>query len=175
MKKTETTGAMKISRLMSAGAELDALVAEKAMGGKWIRYIDAGYKDPDTSDGRVHAFLVVRKGDLDSFLGAERWKPNYVLDTGECPRDEFRWVPKYSTNIGEAWAVMEKFGFSIDTCAAGPDGKPAGYWVGFHGPKGGSLVGNVDNPTVTFGETAPLAICRAALKKMENDIEMGAK
>lgn len=92
---------------LEAGRELDALVSEQAMGGKWIRYYDANYGDPDEEDGRVHAFLVVRQHDLDSFLGPVGHK-EYVIDTGECVRDRYSWVPKYSTDIAAAWEVANK-------------------------------------------------------------------
>jgi len=37
------------------------------------------------------------------------------------------------------------------------------YWVGYPGDLPG-MVGDVDNRTLGTGETAPLAICRSALK-----------
>ena len=133
-----------------AGRELDALVAEKAMGGKWIRFSEADYPDPDESDGRVHAFLVVRPDDIDSFIGPSRWKNNYVLDSGECKRDRVSWVPRYSEDIAAAFEIMAKLGICL--------GKIGKEWSAAIPP--GCLCGF----EVTIAETAPLAICRAALK-----------
>lgn len=76
-------------------------------------------------------------------------------------------IPKLSTDVAEAWSFVERFGFMVHPCALGPDGKPAGYWVGY--PRDGhtGLVGDVENETVAFGDTAPHAICLAALKAVE--------
>lgn len=139
---------MKIDEL-EVGSELDVLVAEKVMDGKWIRYIDADYSDPDESDFKVHAFLVVRKDDIDSFIGPSRWKNNYVLDTGECKRDRFSWVPRYSKEIAAAWEIVEKL---RDKVSMGFDDQ--GWWFNFTPTKAGR----------GYGSTAQLAICRAALK-----------
>jgi len=85
------------------GREIDALVAEKIMDGKWIRYYQADYEDPDSPDGKVHALIVVGK-DLEDFLSQD----NYVEDTGECKRDGYNWIKEYSSDISYAWEVLEK-------------------------------------------------------------------
>ena len=140
---------MKIDEML-AGRELDALVGEKVMGGKWIRFKDANYPDPDEQDGRVHAFLVIPKKDLDSFISGNLSHDNYVLDTGECKRDRVSWVPNYSTDIGEAWKVVEKMKLSLMPTNTGWSVSQHHLWEGPFGE----------------GATAPLAICRAALNSV---------
>lgn len=73
-------------------------------------------------------------------------------------------LPAFSTNIRTAWALVERFCFMIHPTGHGPEGIPAGYWVGY--PRDGmlGLVGDVDNETIAFSESAPHAICLAALK-----------
>lgn len=75
--------------------------------------------------------------------------------------------PNYSSDIKVAWQIVELLNFMIHPCGAGPDGKPAGYWVGY--PRDGhvGLVGDMENETVAFAETASHAICLAALKVAE--------
>lgn len=73
----------------------------------------------------------------------------------------------YSTDIVVAWRIIEKFGFMIHPTGHGREGKPAGYWVGYPRDGHSGLVGDMDNDTVAFAETAPLAICLAALKAAE--------
>jgi len=75
--------------------------------------------------------------------------------------------PNYSTDLIAAWRLVERFGFMIHPCGLGSDGKPAGYWVGY--PRDGhtGLVGDMENETVAFADTAAHAICLAALKAVE--------
>lgn len=81
----------------------DALVAEKVMGGKWMRYHDAGYEDPDSHDNKVHAFIVTG----DNFAAFQKYA-DYVEDTGECARDNYSWIARYTREIAAAWEVVEK-------------------------------------------------------------------
>ncbi len=80
------------------GNEMNALIAEM-MGGKWIRYHDADYPDPDSGDGKVHALIILPKNF--DFL----CPPKYVEDTGECPRDRYGWIPEYSSDFIAAWSA----------------------------------------------------------------------
>jgi hypothetical protein len=107
---------------MSAGRELDALVAKKVMESvpcdKWRQFTD---------------YPVL-----------------WVKNTGECnhtgcyPSQEG--PPYYSTSIAAAWEVVEKMRFNV-WCLCGS--WEAGYPLG---------------PVRGNASTAPLAICRAALK-----------
>ena len=139
---------------MPTGREMDALIAEKVMGGKWLRFHDADYQDPDSGDGRVHALIVLPK-DF-SLLSP----PDYVEDTGECPRDRYGWIPRYSVDITAAWTVVTKLveqGYEVITRVA-PNEKPRVRL------DSGGTEGRV---VTTHGETLPLAICQAALSMEE--------
>lgn len=140
-----------MKKKLEPGRYLDALVGEKAMDGKWIRFSDADYPDPDEPDNRVHAFLVVRPDDIESFIGGTRGKPNYVLDTGECVRDRFSWVPRYSEKMEDAFQVLDKLGLVL--------GRVGDQWAAAVSPS--CLCGQ----EVELAPTAPLAICAAALRK----------
>ena len=139
---------------MPAGEELDALVAENVMGGKWIRFHDADYPDPDTEDGRVHATIVLPK-DFDFLC-----PPEYVEDTGECPRTRYSWIPRYSTDIAAAWEVIDK----LDELYSA--------WFEIRGPRvwlAQCHLPNYKQFSATGVASAPLAICRAALKAIKGD------
>ncbi len=73
---------------MVAGGEMNARIAVEVMNGRWIRGSDADYANPDSSDGRVHAFVILPE-QFAFFLCDDR----YVEDTGECPRDHYGWIP----------------------------------------------------------------------------------
>lgn len=110
--------------MMKSGRELDALVAEKVMG--WT-----GIKPYLKSVGQ-HEFLT--------YVG-------WFQEDG-LPKVE---IPHYSTDIAEAWKVVEKFkgdrDIRIDSDFDG------GYWV-YPSP--------VFNKPI-HAKTAPHAICLAAL------------
>lgn len=96
-------------------------------------------KCPSEGDLRISAFGVDSKG---WFKGCERCRK-------EHPR-------RYSEDIAAAWEVVEKLkgGFSLDT----DHGKPASWCVNW------IVVGETPKHVVAHGDTAPLAICLAALK-----------
>lgn len=64
-------------------------------------------------------------------------------------------VPHYSTSIADAWEVLEKFPEVQRLEKRWPGEEPPGWWCEV-GIDGGSFA--------AIGETAPLAICLAALK-----------
>lgn len=123
---------------MEAGRELDALVAEKVMG--WT------YQES-------------------SFLGVSKfWRigPKGVIEIEE-------WRP--STKIASAWAVVEKLKEFISEKDLAPDlfhvnfrieYNGDNWWAGFteREPEGVASFG----PITGIGESAPHAICLAALK-----------
>jgi hypothetical protein len=132
--------------------ERDALVAEKVMGGKWIRWYDVDYKSPD---GPLQAFMVMPY-DQDSFLRArDHGNQEYVVDTGELPRRASGWCPSFSTDRDLIWDILEKFQwFTIDKSA--------------HKGYGGEFmvaVGNVYHHDATvYDNDLCHAVCLAALE-----------
>jgi hypothetical protein len=122
-----------------AGIELDALVAERVMG-----------------------FIVERRG--------EHWR---YFNDAISEEGGGRWtspVPDYTTDIAAAWQVVEwmrgeDFWFSLTyKCGVflGELDKP-GYFARFRCVRGG-----VRGEHFNAAESAPLAICRAALLAVGN-------
>ncbi|MBA5872012.1 MAG: hypothetical protein GDA68_18745 [Nitrospira sp. CR2.1] len=130
---------------MKAGRELDALIAEKVMGWK-PRQSKHGYWNLDGPNGEH--FTDIDRRD---------YTAQYDKETGQkvqqAPWWEYFWdeIPFYSTDIAAAWEVVEK----------------ADLW---------SLYGSIgdgpyraciqfeDREGLMTADTAPLAICLAALK-----------
>lgn len=126
-----------------AGRELDALVAEKVMGCRVQHW--SGYNSPGTyrcGCGVVCAYphgVKDREGQLDGDLAY------------------------YSTDIAAAWEVVEKLrerGLHLDInnrqACDGVDDMGGAWWAEF--ASADYAVGGQ-----AFADTAPLAICRAAL------------
>jgi hypothetical protein len=118
---------------MSAGRELDALIAEKVMGS----------------------------------VPCDKWRPftaypaQWVKDTGECYHASCHppqmGPPHYSTDIAAAWAVVERLvvlGHPVELSLEPND----------NGQCLCTLMAERMGEEATWGDTAPLAICRAALK-----------
>jgi len=127
---------------MQAGREMDALVAEKAMGISVQLFGDPCYL--------VNYCLRKDNGDLYYFKG-------------ECPlkasREEVKeLIPNYSTDIARAWEVVEKMKNYLFVCGRTDDG----IWEAYFFPVN-SGIGKLSE---AHGDTAPSAICRAALKAM---------
>ena len=137
---------------MKAGRELDALIAEKVMGRTshiWSEH------------------FALQKTVYCTICGTTKGKGKedpYPF----CQKDD---IPHYSTQIADAWLVVEKLrkdGFYICLMNDGHDGQ---VWLSMHSEnegtwdKGGQsdrLVAEID-----YVESAPLAICLAALKAIE--------
>lgn len=129
---------------MKAGPELDAMVAREVMGEVW-----------DESRCRICGWPLV-----------EKLKDGCVADS--C---SFRPVPDrradapapYSTDLLAAWQIVDKEHLCVHRA-----GSPQPfYWVGYPSDRGGGMVADMENKTLGTGETAPLAICRSALKILE--------
>lgn len=119
-------------KVVQAGRDLDALVAEKVMGWRW--------------SGRY----LVPPADVETSF----WD-------GSCNRDGVpRFLPRYSTDISAAWGVVEKLRDEV----AFLDILPAAdhYIVKIQSAHGTDYV---------TAETAPLAICLAALKVKGVDVD----
>lgn len=153
-----------MSESLLASREMDALVAEKVMGHRvswWsIRLVDRPPTDVEW-----------RHGLFTSDASLERMEEGEVLVAtadGDMPMqrmfDGEDWVgiPHYSTRIEDAWKVAEKIGgpgFRVDISLAGSGLVDCALWMmDDDSPSNWTCLAEVCD-----AETAPLAICRAAL------------
>jgi len=123
---------MKVTEL-PAGRALDALVAEKVMG--WRNLQPWTYGPPE-------------------LVGTMSGQDPDIIPTRAA--DEYRVVPRYSENVGDAWKVLEKMhdgGWFF--CVTQRNGLP---WCSVWREDGDtfSIEGSVT-------DVLPVAICRAAL------------
>ncbi|MGE7880337.1 BC1872 family protein [Peribacillus muralis] len=127
--------------------EIDCLVAERVMGWKWFTRHNANTYwlgtptdanlDSDVFSGKVVEVLLTERG----------WK--------EC--ESFDHIPYYSTNLQDAWSVLEKICIDNDwRCIMDVNGKKYTE-VTFKNQMGGWRGGFAEK------QTAPMAICLAAL------------
>lgn len=130
-----------MAKEMTAGRECDALVAEKVMG-------------YTLSELSLPAYPKYKLFDIESgeFSG-------YVKE-----------VPHYSTDIADAWEVVERMPipFKLEKCwekayQIGPEGWSA-CWCTDADCEGCNENSRCTNGDDVWAETAPLAICRCALK-----------
>lgn len=120
----------------TTGRELDVLIAEKVMGQTDLAHLQGCYEESTLPDG-------------DGYEGffCPRCKRS-ASDTGPC-------APSYSSNIAAAFQVVERMNelrYSVSIYSQGS------WRVEFED--------RTDNLTEyrAFGDTLPLAICRAALE-----------
>lgn len=147
--------------------KIDELVAERVMGlprpASMMTYRDAEKEE----GGRASWFALRRPG----------WFAN--IDWGDIEREKMydervEWQPdkEYSEDIAAAWEVVEKMedkGYRCDVSNVNPDGEPNWYAKFLKFTKG-------EFPTYWMerSDTAPLAICLAALRAVgvpESEIE----
>lgn len=137
---------MKTSENVQAGPELDAEIARRVFG---------------------HESATVVNANLPSkyrYMKTDCFTPRKCKELGYCPEGGCMDMPHYSTDIAEAWLVVEKMrerGWRFVVRDGAERGVP--YVVTLWGPHDGS-------PTIVHvdeGDTAPLAICRAALAALE--------
>jgi hypothetical protein len=123
-----------------AGHELDALVAERVMGWKWCDVRLRG------STNTVRVLLPPRDG---------YWRQDGAHDERDFARAA---PPFYSTEIRAAWEVVEALnerGFGVEVFRYGKaEGLEREWFVSI-------------GDTEADADTAPLAICRAALKALD--------
>ncbi len=129
---------------MKPGRELDALIAERVMG--FIR-IDITINDEQKP--------LVTKEWLDEWDGE-------LSDAYWWGRDIYQSVPHYSTQIADAWLVVEKLRSESIAMVVSTYG--AREYSSCH-----FLYKGVCSETY-WAATAPLAICLAALKAMSEDV-----
>jgi hypothetical protein len=113
--------------------ELDKLVAEKVMG--WV------------------AEEIPAKQFLSAYVLYKRPEPPHVPD--------YKWSP--STNIQDAWLVVERLNNSLNTITKVNNNSKIGYEVEMFKY---DSEGDLDDVYKTHQETAPLAICITALKSV---------
>jgi uncharacterized protein (DUF1330 family) len=119
---------------VKAGRELDALVAEKVMGYKIGWLTEYGFKK------EFERKVIALKG------------------------DRYDNIPRYSTNISDAWQVVEKVGkeFLVRKRLEGNDYRA--FIITFD-----NYLGHKEY--YAHAKTAPLAICLAALRAVGYEIE----
>lgn len=125
---------------MEAGRELDALIAEKVMG---LTRHDESYVTE--SIGKVLRFV---------------WRDG----CGDCVYSGDMFLPHYSTNIADAWGVVERL-----VSTPGPNGDHHSVRVDYSGDAVVVIDENEDWQVSAIAETAPLAICLAALKAVSQE------
>ena len=134
---------------MEAGRELDALVAEKVMG--WSSQADGLYWDAGNHRTRlVLGSIIAKKRDE---MGLEN-------------AHGFVFAP--STNIADAWEVVERL-----VSTPGPNGDHHSVQVDYSGDAVVVIDENEDWQVSAIADTAPLAICLAALKAVSQEGQHG--
>lgn len=140
-----------------AGPELDALVAEKVMGDEG--QLSWNVMNPDESSS---AYRGDSKEDCEQFLSRilssvpDSWIKDYHVGS-------WRFYPRYSKDIAAAWTVVAKLR-ERDFLFAAIQFETPSWEVEFHAKTKALLPGN---GIIGHGNTAELAICRAALAVAE--------
>lgn len=121
---------------MKAGRELDALIAEKVMGLVLTCPVDPRF---------------------DHSVGTNRDGTSAKRNFCRWPDGKEWWIPFYSTSIADAWQVVEKMkehGMHLLILSANDSGMVhCNFFKGTAGEQNG----------IAMADTAPLAICKAAL------------
>lgn len=138
------------------GRELDALVAERVMGWGW----QASYKS-----GKRWFAPPEHCGDLGSEHPATmKEEPEHPWWLTAEPTENIWVVPYYSTDISAAWTVLQKF---CDEESANYPQDVLVEWNGFHWFCYVNTEQMLNPELQGKADTAPEAICRAALKAVE--------
>ena len=141
---------------MEAGLELDVLIAIEVWGWKWMRWHDLDYKSPDGPGRRT----LVRPDSR--WLEPPDWVECDLSDPRQQALSPRYHEPRWSTDWAAAGEVAEMFRpyICLDACGRNlPECGPewlCEIWTG----SGSSPEGSEK----AYALTAPLAICRAALK-----------
>lgn len=130
---------------MQAGRELDALVAEKVMGYLWW------HRDGDN--------LLLEPQSV-------AWQESLHLEPGkiDAPQDICLGMDNYSTDIAAAWLVVEKLHMTVHTPGAS---FACGEYKNYR-----DYAAETQDGELTSAATAPLAICRAALKAQDRPADV---
>ena len=138
---------------LPAGRELDALVAEKVMGWKRRRIVECypGMVGVPLDDPRLDDYWWTSDNRPTNEIARDEGG-GAVGECNECGKVYGAGSP--STDIAAAWTVVEKLRGCDQWPEIGATGRS--WYCEFEGEPGVIVEG--------FGDTAPLAICRAALK-----------
>ena len=166
---------------MNAGPELDTLVAEKVMGWRWWRFQPYTYGGEDGLEASYSGPPPGRFGHCQDpphrFIGPEKrwpvhpgWEPTRWDGLETLDVREVYPVPAYSMDIAAAWLVIETLGqrrcrLILEDWRELTNPQLHGWRVLFDMPDWYDSVQIV-------AETAPLAICLAALVSCATDIEI---
>lgn len=118
---------------MNDNDELDAAVATKIMG--WTQVENTRH------------------------MGLVGYPPNALADMKRGIRTD---VPNYSTNIADAWTVVERMRELGWICEVGNDSESPDEWSADF-----TRDPYIENHVWSYSATAPLAICRAALYALD--------
>lgn len=141
---------------MPAGREMDAMVAEKFGFEPRISW------EVLNEDETATAFSADRKSEVEKFLSEhlERYPNSWLKDYHVAPWKHYR---PYSTDIAAAWEVVGKIqeDFFVTLICGREEGSVDGK-KGFDVLIGEYGTGGLEEVIIS-ADTAPLAICRAAL------------
>ena len=137
---------------LPAGRELDALIAERLFGWRWH---NCEYIGQSSVASPVYRTMFAEPKELEKNTS---WRCVAMDNPHSGVRKKQEWTPHYSTSIADAWQVVEHIWNVLEkdisvTFAAGSISCDIGDLLG-------EAVAEV------FADTAPLAICRAALLAM---------
>lgn len=148
---------------MQAGRELDALVAEKVMKWRWDNDWDC-LIPPEQKAKPSEMWTDWQPGLTEDWR--EPVKENHVPGVRYNGDSSKIILPHYSTNIAAAWEVVEKLQVThyVNVNIHTPFFDGELHWCYFE------LHKHTDTHPLwsASGNTTPLAICRAALKAVEN-------
>lgn len=157
---------------MKPGPELDALIAEKVMGWMWCRINTEAYPASFVVQEpyRGRRFLVAREHVTDDSTSG------YARATGAEPvvPTEAHVVPHYSTDIKEAWRVVRRIAdsgtntkrdFVLHFHPANEVDEEEGWQAEFV-----ESCNDAMGSGCAEGDTAPHAICLAALRAMNVEV-----
>lgn len=137
---------------MPAGREMDELIDKLVANGRHCRAEHKHFKD---------RFVF-------KWAPMENWSDWVKEQFEQGNYGEWKFCgPAYSVDIAAAWRVVEGVGLSISPAGLGKNGKPCYWYAGLpYIKESGEQIGirDASNPTMGHAETAPLTICRAALK-----------
>jgi len=145
---------------MDAGREMDAMVAEKVMGwkrgGKGDHTKPLHYKSLD-HPGEIRSNWAA-KGEHDYLVSPDGGVHYLCVCAGEDTKDHID-LPGFSTSISAAWEVVEKMDLFDNYCLGKCQDGDYGIFHNDEEEHGSTPIASAS--------TAPLTICRAALKAVE--------
>lgn len=157
---------------MKAGRELDALIADKVLGIPWM----TGRAEDE--EKVIRRYYAPGRADYREEIDYKnQWGTSMMTEPTDYPE-----LPAYSTDIVDAWPIAEKLGLIVvpidvwmyaEWDRVGGEPQPGYRWAAWQCDPGYIVLdapqkwaGMIDEliPPDTIAETAPLAICLAAIK-----------